>query len=75
MVTIFSKRSIVVVSQGSKYALGSEYARVPKIPEFRIYQNSKYASGSEYDRVVNMPEIWVYQGSEYVGVTQGSEIY
>ena len=56
MVTIFSKHFIVDVSQGSKYALGSEYARVPKIPEFWIYQNSKYASGSEYDRVVNMPE-------------------
>ena len=48
-VTIFVKRSIVDILQGSEYASGSGYSSVLNIPGFSICQ------GFEYARFLNIP--------------------
>ena len=49
MLTIFAKRSIIDVWQGSEYALGSEHAKILDIPGFWIC-----LGGSEHSRVLNI---------------------
>ena len=85
MLTIFTKRSRVLIMrafwiyQSSEYASGSEDARVLIKKGFWIYQGCEYASGSQDARVLNIPRFWIChwfwinKGSEYVKVTQGSE--
>ena len=75
----FSKRSIIDVWQGSKYASGSEYPSVLHSPRFWMClwfwmsQTFRYIRVPNMPQVLNMPGFWIYQSSEYTRFTQASE--
>ena len=68
--TIFAKRFIVEVWQGSEHASDASFLN---IREFWIYQSSEYPRILNMLLVLNISGLLIYHGSEYTRVTQGFE--
>ena len=68
--TIFAKRFIVEVWQGSEYVSDFENATALNIEGFWIYQSFEYATVLNMPLVLNMSGFWIYNGAKYTRVTQ-----